>query len=105
MASVTNLSSAAKVGSTRLKKAGGSLLVTVPAAARRMLDLKEGQELTVKVEGTRITLEPVTGGRPQRVRKPRYSLEELLAQGTTEGPLSDDEQDWQDGPAVGREVW
>lgn len=104
MASVTNLSSA-KVGSTRLKKAGGSLLVTVPAAARRMLDLKEGQELAVSVDGTKITLEPVNGDRPQRVRKPRYSLDELLAQSTTEGPLSGDERDWQDGPAVGREVW
>jgi hypothetical protein len=35
--------------------------------------------------------------------KPRYTLEELLAQCDPEAPLSDEEREWLDAPAVGRE--
>ncbi len=105
MVASENVRSGTDFGSTRLKKAGGSLLVTVPAAARHMLNLKEGQELTVTVEGTRITLEPVAERTRQRVRKPRYSLDELLTQGDAQSAVSEDENDWQNSPAVGREVW
>lgn len=105
MATSGNARAGTDFGSTRLKKAGGSLLVTVPAAARHMLDLKEGQELTVTVEGTRITLEPVVELPRQKVRTPRYSLDELLAQGVPQRAEAEDDQEWQDSAAVGREIW
>ncbi len=89
---------------TRLKKAGGSLVVTMPAAARNLLHLHEGQELAISVEGSRVVMEPVSEPSPVRVRRPKYTLDELLA-ATADAPLTDDERDWQDAPAAGRETW
>lgn len=93
------------VASTRLKKAGGSLVATVPAAARHMLHLTEGQELAVKVEGSKLTMEPMPKATPQRVRRPRYTLDELVAGMEPAAAMSDDEKAWNDAPAAGREVW
>lgn len=82
---------------TRLKKSGGSLVMTVPAAARDTLHLHEGQELTVKVEDQKLVLEPA-------VRRPKYTLEELLAHCDFDAPLSEEERAWLDAPPVGREL-
>lgn len=48
---------------TTIKKAGGSLLMTVPAPARDALHLAEGQEMTVLVEGDRLIYEPAKPAR------------------------------------------
>lgn len=85
------------LGSTRLKKAGGSLVMTVPAAARNTLHLHEGQELSVKVEGDKLVLEPA-------VQRPKYTLDELLAECDFDTPYSDEERAWLDAPPVGREI-
>lgn len=97
-------SEAAVLARTRLKKAGGSLIVTMPAAARNLLHLKEGQELAVTVEGSRVVMEPVAEAVSMRVRKPRYTLDELLAE-TAPSPLSEEERAWHDEVPAGREVW
>lgn len=89
---------------TRLKKAGGSLVVTMPAAARNLLQLQEGQELSISVEGSRVVMEPVEPSRAPSVRRPKYSLEELVAQ-TEPAKLNEDERSWHDAPAAGRETW
>ena len=94
-----------RVGSTRLKKAGGSLVAVVPAMARDLLHLTEGQELAVKVEGTKITLEPVVRHASLKVRRPRYTLDDLLGQAEAEAVQSEGVADWQKATAVGREVW
>lgn len=85
---------------TTVKKAGGSLLVTVPAPARDALKLTEGQELTVRVEDGRLIYE----AKPKR-RRSKYTLEELLAQCNPEEPISDEVRAWLDAPPVGREIW
>lgn len=85
------------VGSTRLKKAGGSLVMTVPAAARNSLRLHEGQEMSVRVEGEKLVLEPA-------VRRPKYTLDELLAQCDFDAPYSGEERAWLDAPPAGREL-
>jgi antitoxin ChpS len=90
---------------TRLKKAGGSLVVTVPAAARRLLNLSEGQQMAISVEGSKVVLEAISGEAPMRVRQPKYTLDELLA-GTEEvAQLNDEERAWHDAEPVGRETW
>jgi antitoxin ChpS len=89
---------ASRLAQTTLKKAGGSLVMTVPARARDALHLVEGQELTVSVEGNRLVLEPA------RTPKPVYTLDELLAQCDFDQPYSDDERRWLDEAPVGREV-
>jgi antitoxin ChpS len=89
----------------KLKKAGGSLVMTVPAAARNLLNLTEGQEMAVSVEGSKVIAEPILSSKPMRVRRPKYTLDELVAGVDRDAPLSDEERAWQDAPPVGREVW
>jgi antitoxin ChpS len=89
---------------TTVKKTGGSLMVTVPAAVRDALHLVEGQELRVTVEGDRLVYEPA-----RRRRLPKYTLAELLAQCNPDLPLSEAEKEernaWLNGPPAGRETW
>jgi antitoxin ChpS len=85
---------------TTIKKAGGSLIVTVPAKARDALKLSEGQEMTVEVEDGRLIYEAKA---PTR-RRSKYTLEELLAQCDFDQPYSDEERAWIDAPPVGREL-
>ena len=44
---------------TQVRKIGNSLGNIIPAALIRQLGLTEGAEIDVKVEGTKITIEPV----------------------------------------------
>lgn len=91
---------------TTLKKAGGSLVMTVPAPARHALELAEGTEMTVAVEGSRLVLEAVKPVKAAvRVRRPKYTLDELVAGMNPDAPLTAEEQEWMDAPPVGREVW
>lgn len=85
------------VGSVKLKRAGGSLVMTVPASARTILRLEEGQEMAVKVDGERLVLEATR-------RRPHYTLDELMAQCDLDAPLSEQEQAWLDDKSVGREI-
>jgi len=81
-----------------LKRAGGSLIVTVPARARDALHLSAGQEMTVAVEGDRLVLEPTKPARP------KYSIDELIAKCDLSAPYPDEAREWIDAPAVGREL-
>ncbi len=91
---------------SKLKKAGGSLVLTVPAAARNMLGLTEGQEMIVSVNGRQVIAEPApTAQQTVKVRKPKYTLDELLEGYDANAPLSAEERAWIDAPAVGSEAW
>ena len=82
---------------TTLKKAGGSLVMTVPASIRDAMELSEGQRLSVAVDDGKMVLEPT----PPRKR---YTLDELLAQCDFEQPYSEEERICLDAPPVGREL-
>lgn len=91
---------------SRLKKAGGSLVLTVPATARNMLGLTEGQEMIISVVGQQVIAEAAT--KPQKtmkVRKPKYTLDELLEGYEPDRTLSAEERVWMDAPPVGNETW
>lgn len=91
---------------SRLKKAGGSLVLTVPATARNMLGLTEGQEMMISVVGQQVIAEAVT--KPQKtmkVRKPKYTLDELLEGYEPDRTLTAEERAWMDAPPVGNETW
>jgi antitoxin ChpS len=91
---------------SKLKKAGGSLVLTVPAAARKMLDLREGQEMTVSVKGRQVIAEPISAApKVMKVRPPKYTLDELLEGYDADSPRTAEEQAWIDAPAAGKEVW
>ncbi|HWU62781.1 MAG TPA: AbrB/MazE/SpoVT family DNA-binding domain-containing protein [Ensifer sp.] len=91
---------------SRLKKAGGSLVLTVPAAARNMLGLMEGQEMIVSVKGGQVIAEPVSSAvRTVKVRAPKYTLDDLLDGYDADAARSQEEEEWINAPAAGNEVW
>jgi len=80
--------------------------MTVPAVVRKALHFAPGAELAVTVEGTKMVveaIEPVTTA--MRVRRPKYTLDQLLADTKPDAPLSEEERTWHDAAPVGREVW
>ncbi|MDB5528827.1 MAG: AbrB/MazE/SpoVT family DNA-binding protein [Devosia sp.] len=83
---------------TRLKKAGGSLIMTVPARARDALQLTAGQEVTITVVDDTLVLQAATPVRP------KYKLDELLAECDFSLPYSEEERAWIDAGPVGREL-
>ncbi|QLF69675.1 AbrB/MazE/SpoVT family DNA-binding domain-containing protein [Peteryoungia desertarenae] len=91
---------------SKLKKAGGSLVLTVPAPARDMLGLTEGQEMMISVKGRQVIAEPIKA-EPSllKVRQPKYTLDELITGYDPDGQRSVEEQEWLDAPAVGNETW
>ncbi|HWU17342.1 MAG TPA: AbrB/MazE/SpoVT family DNA-binding domain-containing protein [Devosia sp.] len=91
---------------TSLKPAGGSLVMTVPAAVRKALGYTQGTELSVSVDDGRMIIEAVEPAKPApRVRQPKYTLDELLNDATLDTPMTDEERTWQNAPPVGREIW
>lgn len=90
----------------KLKQSGGSLIFTVPAPARKAMYLNAGDEVDVIVDGGRLVLEPVVPApKAMRVRRPKYTLDELVEGYDADAPLTDEERAWMDAPAAGREVW
>jgi antitoxin ChpS len=80
---------------TFLRKVGGSVMLSVPPALLDLLSLSAGAEVGLSVDNGRLVVHPL--------RKPRYSLDELLAASDYSAPLSDEERAWIDAPPRGRE--
>lgn len=81
---------------TNLRKVGGSVMLAVPPAILDMLHLRVGATVGVAVDGGRLVVEPNP--------RPRYTLDELLAQCDETVELTDEDREWLDAPAVGREL-
>ena len=81
-----------------LRRAGGSLTLTIPKHLVRVLGLAEGAPMGVSAEGGRLVAEPLAR------RPPAYRLEDLLAECDPSASLSEEDEAWlNDGP-VGGEV-
>lgn len=80
---------------TNLRKVGGSVMLAVPPALLEQLHLAAGAAVSLAVEDGRLVVDPAP--------PVRYTLEELLAASDYSTPLSSDEREWVDAPAVGRE--
>jgi antitoxin MazE len=78
---------------TRTQKWGNSLALRLPRAYAEQLGLKPDSPVEITLTDNGLCITPV--------RKPRYTLDELLA-GVTPDNIHG-ETDW--GPAVGNEVW
>lgn len=76
-----------------LRRAGGSLVMTVPKAFVEQNQLQEGAKVDLLLEGSRMTISVP--------RKPRYKLEELLAEMPGELPRV---EGWDAMRPVGKEV-
>jgi antitoxin ChpS len=93
---------------TNLRKVGGSVMLAVPPALLDVLQLQPGAKVGIAVQSGRLVVEP----RP----RPRYSLDELLAQCNpkarrskqsskpTSKPGSRQEREWLNSKPVGSEL-
>jgi antitoxin ChpS len=81
---------------TSLRKVGGSIMMAVPPAFLDMLHIGAGTTVAVEVEHGRLVVEPQL--------RPRYTLDELLAQCDTSVPMSAEDRVWLDSTPVGSEL-
>lgn len=79
-----------------LRKVGGSVMLAIPPAILELLHLQAGARVGVSVDHGRLIIEPEP--------RPRYSLEELLARCDPTAERTEEEREWLDAPAVGREI-
>jgi antitoxin ChpS len=85
------------VHTTHLRKVGGSVMLTLPPAVLDALELSVGAKVGLAVDNGRLVIEP------QR-RRPRYTVEELLAASDYSQPRTAEEQEWLSSPPIGREL-
>jgi antitoxin ChpS len=81
---------------TNLRKVGGSVMLAVPRALLDLLNLREGAAVAVAVDHGRLIVEPSP--------RPRYTMAELLAVSDYSGSPPDEDREWRDAPAAGREL-
>ena len=81
---------------TILRKVGGSIMLAVPPAILDLLHLHAGATVGLAVERGRLVIEPTL--------RPRYSLDELLAQCDASADLSAEDRAWLDNKPVGNEL-
>jgi antitoxin ChpS len=80
---------------TTLRKVGGSVMLAVPPALLDVLELQAGANVRIGIEDGRL----VVTMRP----RPRYTLEELLAQCDENAP-DDEDGAWLEARPVGKEL-
>ena len=81
---------------THLRKVGGSIMLAVPPALLDILHLRPGAKVGLAVQSGRLVVEPQ--------QRPRYTLQELLAQCDPKAPRSKQEREWLDSKPVGGEL-
>jgi len=81
---------------TNLRKVGGSIMLAVPPALLDILHLRPGAKVALAVEKGRLVIEPQ--------QKPRYTLEELLAQCDRKARRSKEDREWLDNRPTGDEL-
>ena len=81
---------------TNLRKVGGSIMLAVPPAILDLLHLQVGATVGLTVDHGRLVVEPTL--------RPRYSLDELLAQCDASAELSAEDRAWLDSKPVGSEL-
>lgn len=81
---------------TSLRKVGGSVMLAVPPAVLDMLHLRAGATVGLAVDDGRLIVEPQ--------RRPRFTLDELLAQCDPSADLSREDREWLDARPTGDEL-
>ena len=81
---------------TNLRKVGGSIMLTVPPAILDILHLHAGTTVGLAVDNGRLVVEPTV--------RPKYSLDDLLAQCDASVEVSAEDRDWLDSKPVGTEL-
>ena len=81
---------------TNLRKVGGSIMLAVPPALLNILHLRPGAKVSLMVQSGRLVVEPQ--------QRPRYTLDELLAQCDPKALRSKEEREWLDDKPAGGEL-
>lgn len=81
---------------TNLRKVGGSIMLAVPPAVLEILNLQPGAKVGLAVQNGRLVVE----AQP----RPRYTLDELLAQCNPKTRRRKEEREWLNGKPKGREL-
>ena len=81
---------------SNLRKVGGSVMLAVPPALLERLDLKPGAKVGLTVQSGRLVVQPM--------RRPRYTLKELLAESRPQRKRTGQERQWLNSGAAGREL-
>ncbi|AQX19773.1 AbrB/MazE/SpoVT family DNA-binding domain-containing protein [Bartonella sp. WD16.2] len=81
---------------TKLRKVGGSVMLSIPPALLDVLHLVENTEVGLTIDNGCLIVEPQVF--------PSYTLDELLAQCDPLADLYDEETKWLDAEPVGREL-
>ena len=81
---------------TNLRKVGGSVMLAVPPAFLDLLHLKAGACVGLAVDGGRLVVEASP--------RPRYTMAELLAASDYSEGLTQEDREWLDAPALGKEI-
>ncbi|EAZ7030458.1 antitoxin [Salmonella enterica] len=81
---------------TNLRKVGGSVMLAVPPALLDVLHLTAGAKVGLAVDNGRLVVEPQA--------RPRYTLDELLAQCDGSAEITAEDREWLDSKPVGGEL-
>jgi len=81
---------------TNLRKVGGSIMLAVPPSVLEILNLQPGSRVGLSVRSGRLVVEPHP--------RPRYTLDELLAQCNPKARRSKEERQWLSNKSVGGEI-
>jgi antitoxin ChpS len=81
---------------TKLRKVGGSIMLAVPPALLDNLGLRAGERVGIAVEKGQLVVKPQ--------KRPRYTLDELLAQAAPKRRRTRQDREWLAGKPAGREL-
>ena len=81
---------------TNLRKVGGSIMLAIPPALLDILRLNLGAKVDIAVESGRLVVEPQ--------HRPRYTLDELLAQCHPKAARTKEEREWLESKRTGAEL-
>ena len=84
------------MATSTLRNVGGSVVMTIPKPVLDELGLSANTKVDVSTEDGRMVVAPQT--------RPKYTLEELIAQCDLNAPWSEEELEWRNAPSVGREI-
>jgi antitoxin ChpS len=90
-----NQSGITRMHTANLRKVGGSVMLALPPAILDLLNLKAGATVGIEVDDGRLVIAPR--------KRPRYTLDELLAASDYTQPQSPEDREWVDAPSSGRE--
>ena len=79
-----------------LRQVGGSVMLSLPQAFLKQLNLSAKSNVDLSLKNGKLIVEPVS--------RPKYTIDELLAQSDYSGSPNDEERQWLDAPAAGGEL-